>query len=344
MAKLYQHQTDGTYYTRTYEGGIVTRQIHPHGVAYLKHCGVRVDGEIPSYCMSELRDYGWLFTKEEMPFWGETDWSPHWSRIQPRPLSQLRPVRRNPSVAEWRGVGGDVPASSVADEVEDRLVDVQARIEQRRQQMLRSIQAEIETVRRELAQVREAGQVAAEDAGRQRKEEARERNRLLREERARKRREAALKGAETRRRNRATRGRSGVSVEEQEGFLNLAAPPATANAVNASDTGTIIMSATQPPLPTLTDVQGSRADTPSGVPGSVDRPLSGTDTAQPGWSAILSPEVKWTTQMWIWFLVLMVMTWPIDRRIFVLLLSTLVVYKIAGSMIRTSRIQTDRSD
>lgn len=81
LAKLCQHKADGTYYTRIYVGGIVTRQIHPDGVAYLKNEGVRLDGEIPTHAMSTLMSRDWLFTKEEMHKWGEVDWAPVWHSI-----------------------------------------------------------------------------------------------------------------------------------------------------------------------------------------------------------------------------------------------------------------------
>lgn len=81
MAKLCQHKVDGTYYTRIYIGGIVTRQIHPDGVAYLKNEGVRLDGEIPTHAMSTLMSRDWLFTKDEMHTWGEIDWAPVWHSI-----------------------------------------------------------------------------------------------------------------------------------------------------------------------------------------------------------------------------------------------------------------------
>jgi hypothetical protein len=122
VAKLYQHQTDETYYTRINIGGIVTRQIHPDGVAYLKHCGVRVGKEIPSYCMSRLRDYGWLFTKDKAHLWGEVDWAPRWATIRARPLDDLRPFRQVPSVAEWI-YSGSPSGSSAAD---DLLAEIQA--------------------------------------------------------------------------------------------------------------------------------------------------------------------------------------------------------------------------
>jgi hypothetical protein len=81
LANLYQHKVDGTYYTKIFVGGIVTRQIHPDGVAYLKNQGVRLEGEIPSFAMSVLMSRNWLHTKDEVHAWGEVDWAPDWNSI-----------------------------------------------------------------------------------------------------------------------------------------------------------------------------------------------------------------------------------------------------------------------
>lgn len=81
MATLYRHQRDGTYYTRLYRGGIVTRQIHPDGVAILKRDGVALDHEIPAHLISFLESRGLLYTKEEVYGWGAVDWAPEWNSI-----------------------------------------------------------------------------------------------------------------------------------------------------------------------------------------------------------------------------------------------------------------------
>jgi hypothetical protein len=81
MAKLNQHRIDGTYYLQTFEGGIVTRQIHPDGVRWLKSNNYDLGDDITGYPLSVLRERKWLFTKEESQTWGEVDWSPDWNSI-----------------------------------------------------------------------------------------------------------------------------------------------------------------------------------------------------------------------------------------------------------------------
>lgn len=81
MAKLKQHRTKGTYYTQIFKGGIVTRQIHPDGVAWLKQEGMRLDEEISAYHRSVLESRNWLFTLDEIATWGEVDWAPDWNSL-----------------------------------------------------------------------------------------------------------------------------------------------------------------------------------------------------------------------------------------------------------------------
>lgn len=96
MPKLYQHQLDDTYYTRLYWPGvsaIVTRQIHPDGVVFLKRQGVQLEGDIPLWLVDELKKRNWLATKEEMPHWGIVVW-PKWHLIdapKPKPFPKGNP-------------------------------------------------------------------------------------------------------------------------------------------------------------------------------------------------------------------------------------------------------------
>lgn len=70
MAKLYRRQ-DGGYYTRTYMGVTVTKQVHIDAVRYLNNRGVTVGDEIPTQLMDKLRNtQGWLYTKYEMLYGG----------------------------------------------------------------------------------------------------------------------------------------------------------------------------------------------------------------------------------------------------------------------------------
>jgi hypothetical protein len=84
--KLWRSKTNGTYYVkpmmRTSSGGIfVTKQIHPHGVAWLKYKGVTVGSELPQGAYKHLESKGWLFTKGEIPYGTEVNWSPEWHEI-----------------------------------------------------------------------------------------------------------------------------------------------------------------------------------------------------------------------------------------------------------------------
>ncbi|MEJ7839335.1 MAG: hypothetical protein WKF81_10990 [Thermomicrobiales bacterium] len=81
MAKLHQHRSDGTYYTKMFEGAIVTRQIHPDGVLWLKSSGCKLDGEISSAQVSALKSRKWLYTKEEMYKLSSINWSPDWNSL-----------------------------------------------------------------------------------------------------------------------------------------------------------------------------------------------------------------------------------------------------------------------
>ncbi len=83
MVKLQRHQQDDTYYLQPYVGGMVTWQIHPDGLAWLKREGVRVGAELPEGALSEFRERNWLYTKDQIPTWGEVDWAPDWDKIGP---------------------------------------------------------------------------------------------------------------------------------------------------------------------------------------------------------------------------------------------------------------------
>lgn len=87
MAKVFQHQADGTWYTKRYEGESVTRRIHPDGVVFLKRRGVRIGEDIPPFAMSELVVRNWLSTNEEAAGWGEV-------RKAPEPVPALQPSAR----------------------------------------------------------------------------------------------------------------------------------------------------------------------------------------------------------------------------------------------------------
>lgn len=134
MATLYRHQRDGTYYTRIYRGGIVTRQIHPDGVAYLKHNGVSLFGDIPSQLMSELHERNWLFTKEEMHCRGEIDWSPHWHLIdlpKPKPFPSENPFVTRQRERERAAAEAEKRAKEEAEQQKEE-AKREARREQRR--------------------------------------------------------------------------------------------------------------------------------------------------------------------------------------------------------------------
>ncbi len=87
VAKLYQHRTYGTYYTkRSLRAGVALWQIHPNGVAFLKYQGIVVGGDIPSYAMRILHDRSWLFTREEAAQCREIDWAPAWADLGRAPV------------------------------------------------------------------------------------------------------------------------------------------------------------------------------------------------------------------------------------------------------------------
>lgn len=89
MPKLHQHQETGRYFTRIAfrgpgddTGHIVTKQIHPDGVRWLKAQGTRLGGELqPSGAEFHLAEQGWLFTLGEVPEWGTIDWAPDWAAL-----------------------------------------------------------------------------------------------------------------------------------------------------------------------------------------------------------------------------------------------------------------------
>lgn len=164
--------------------------------------------------MSQLQDYGWLFTKDEVPFWGEVDWSPRWIRIQPRPLHELTPFRKAPSVDDWLSDGLSGAPRSAADALEAQIEAVRERKAQERERHIAELRAETEA---RLERIWREGQAKLEAARKSREREQvakRERERQLEEERARTRRAAALKGAETRRRN--TELRNAQEAEQRE--------------------------------------------------------------------------------------------------------------------------------
>jgi hypothetical protein len=86
VAKLYQHPDDGTYSTRRYEDGVVTRQIHPDGVVFLKRRGVALGDDIPPFAMAELVERRWLHTPDEAARRGDIDWCPAWETIGAPPV------------------------------------------------------------------------------------------------------------------------------------------------------------------------------------------------------------------------------------------------------------------
>lgn len=87
VARLYQHRTYGTYYTkRNVSAGVVLWQIHPDGVAFLKYQGIVIGGDIPSYAMRILHDRSWLFTREEAAQCREIDWAPAWADLDRVPV------------------------------------------------------------------------------------------------------------------------------------------------------------------------------------------------------------------------------------------------------------------
>lgn len=154
MAKLHQHQLDETYYTKRNIGYFVTHQIHPDGVAYLKYCGVRLGDEIPPYCMSQLEAYGWLFTKDEVPYGGAVDWSPRWATIRPRPLSELKVFRQVPSVTEWSATGADSPYRSAADQLEAELREMREKSARKRDEKMQRLIADIDAKQRATREAR----------------------------------------------------------------------------------------------------------------------------------------------------------------------------------------------
>ncbi len=87
VARLYQHRTYGTYYTkRSHDAGVILWQIHPNGVAFLKYQGVVIGGDIPAYAMRILHDRSWLFTREEATQCREIDWAPAWADLGRAPV------------------------------------------------------------------------------------------------------------------------------------------------------------------------------------------------------------------------------------------------------------------
>jgi hypothetical protein len=85
VAKLHQHQTNGTYFTTRYEDGFVTRRIHPDGVVLLNRRGVRLGGDIPPFAMADLVARNWLYTDEEAGRHVSIDWAPDWDAISDMP-------------------------------------------------------------------------------------------------------------------------------------------------------------------------------------------------------------------------------------------------------------------
>ena len=153
--------------------------------------------------MSELRTYGWLFTKDEVPFWGEVDWSPRWIRVQPRPLHELTPFRKARSVDNWLNDGPLRQARrSAADALEAQIEAVRERKAQERERHIAELRAETKA---RLQRIRAEGQAKIETARKAReREQAAKRDRERRNSRrtgTKATSGCALKGAETRRRN-----------------------------------------------------------------------------------------------------------------------------------------------
>jgi hypothetical protein len=112
VAKLFQDPTVGTYYTRRFEDGVVTRQIHPEGVVFLKRRGVQPGGDIPPFAMMELVRREWLYTKDDAVMHGEIDWSPDWHAIGDLPARRRERIRESTG---WTRLGqaGDLAGGIV---------------------------------------------------------------------------------------------------------------------------------------------------------------------------------------------------------------------------------------
>lgn len=98
MPKLYQNRTNYEFYTRMSKGGaFFTMQVHPDGAAYLKWCGVKLEGEISSSQMDVLRTHRWLFTKGIGPKWEPVEHGVPYDLLRPLSLGRLIPETPSPT-------------------------------------------------------------------------------------------------------------------------------------------------------------------------------------------------------------------------------------------------------
>lgn len=154
MPKLYQHQLDDTYYTRLYwpnVNAIVTRQIHPDGVVFLKRQGVQLEGEIPAWLIDELDERNWLATKEEMPFWGIVNW-PKWHLIdapKPKPFPKENPfITKKREAARAAKRAAEAENRRIAEETERQKIEAKREANRESQRRYRARKkAEVEAAR-----------------------------------------------------------------------------------------------------------------------------------------------------------------------------------------------------
>jgi hypothetical protein len=113
VAKLFQDPADRTYYTRRFEEEVVTRQIHPDGVVFLKRRGVQPGGDIPPFAMVELVRREWLYTKDDAARQGEIDWTPDWRAIGDPPAPRKEQIRESTGWPRLVPAGAITPSVAV---------------------------------------------------------------------------------------------------------------------------------------------------------------------------------------------------------------------------------------
>lgn len=79
--ELARHRQNRTYYVRDTPGRLVTKQIHPDGLEFLKRRGYTVGSIISNQDFRTLEVRHWLRTKDEFPYGGELNWAPEWHEI-----------------------------------------------------------------------------------------------------------------------------------------------------------------------------------------------------------------------------------------------------------------------